>query len=188
MTARSAHRLQPLDPEAWDPALGHVRRLIGQPLNIHRVIARHPELMESYAPLREHIVTSSSLDAGDRELVILRVAHRTACDYEWRHHVVRGRKAGLDDDRIARVREGSEAAGWAGHESILLRAVDDMLDASEIGPETLNAMDGVFSDRQILDIVFTVGVYFVMSTLLKTACVPLEEDFEDDTILATGAR
>ena len=71
---------------------------------------------------------------------------------------------------------------------ILLRAVDDMLDASEIGPETLNAMDGVFSDRQILDIVFTVGVYFVMSTLLKTACVPLEEDFEDDTILATGAR
>ncbi len=187
MTSLSAHRLQPLDPDAWDPALGDVRRRIGQPLNIHRVIARHPELMMAYAPLREHVVRSSSLDAGDRELVILRIAHRTACDYEWRHHVVRGRKAGLDDDRIARVREGSEVPGWSPRESILLRAVDDMLDASEIRPETFDAMDGVFSDREILDIVFTVGVYFVMSTLLKTARVPLEEDFDDDTILATGA-
>ena len=187
MTARSAHRLQPLDPEAWDPALVDVLRKIGQPLNIHGVVARHPELMASYAPLREHVVRASSLDAGERELVILRVAHRTACDYEWRHHVVRGRKAGLDDVRIARVREGSEASGWSRKESLLLRAVDDMLDASEIGPEILSAMEGVFSDRQILDIVFTIGVYFIMSTLLKTARVPLETGFDDDTSLAPGA-
>ena len=187
MSARSAHCLQPLDPEAWDPALLEVRRKIGQPLNIHGVIARHPELMANYAPLREHVVRSSSLDAGERELIILRVAHRTACDYEWRHHVVRGRKAGLDDDRIARVREGSGAPGWSREESLLLRAVDDMLDASEIGPETLGAMDGVFSDKQILDIVFTVGVYFIMSTLLKTARVPLETGFDDDTSLTPGA-
>ncbi len=187
MTTRSAHRLQPLAPQAWDPALVDVRRGIGQPLNIHGVIARHPELMVSYAPLREHVVTSSSLDAGERELVILRVAHRTACDYEWRHHVARGRRAGLDDDCIARVREGSEASGWSRKESLLLRAVDDMLDASEIGPETLGALEGVFGDRQILDIVFTVGVYFIMSTLLKTTRVPLEVEFDDDTSLAPGA-
>lgn len=191
MTARSVRRLQPLDPEAWDPALGDVRRRIGQPLNIHGVVARHPELMASYAPLREHVVRSSSLDAGERELMILRVAHRTACDYEWRHHVVRGRKAGLDNVQIARVREGSGAPGWSREESLLLRAVDDMLDASEIGPETLGAMDGmdgVFSDRQILDIVFTVGVYFIMSTLLKTARFPLETGVDGDESLAPGIK
>ena len=187
MSARSAHRLQPLGPDSWDPALGDVRHRIGQPLNIHGVIARHPELMASYAPLREHVVKSSSLDAANRELVILRIAHLTACDYEWRHHVVRGRKAGLDDDRIARVREGSEAPGWSREESLLLRAVDDMLDCTEIGPETLDAMDGVFSDKEILDIVFTVGVYLIMSTLLKTAHVPLEAGFDDDTTLAPAA-
>ena len=187
MSAGSAHRLQPLDPDAWDPALGNVRHRIGQPLNIHGVIARHPELMASYAPLREHVVKSSSLDAAERELVVLRVAHLTACDYEWRHHVVRGREAGLDDDRIARVREGSEAPGWSRQERLLLRAVDDMLDGTEIAPETMDAMDGVFSDRKILDIVFTVGVYLVMSTLLKTARVPLEADFDEDTTLASGS-
>lgn len=187
MTAPFVHRLQPLDPDAWDPSLADVRRRIGSPLNIHRVIARNPELMASYAPLREHVVKSSSLEAADRELVILRIAHRTQCDYEWRHHVVRGRKAGLDDDRIARVREGSEAPGWSRKESLLLRAVDDMLDCTEIGPETLDAMGGVFSDKEILDIVFTVGVYLIMSTLLKTAHVPLEAGFDDDTTPAPAA-
>ena len=119
--------------------------------------------------------------------MILRVAHRTACDYEWRHHVARGRKAGLDDVRIARVREGSEAPGWSKAESLLLRAVDDMLDDSEIGSETLDAMDGVFSDRQILDVVFTIGVYGIMSTLLNTARVPLEPGFDDDSLLVPDA-
>ena len=86
------------------------------------------------------------------------------------------------------MREGGEAPGWSREESLLLRAVDDMLDGAEIRPETLEAMDGVFGDRQILDIVFSVGVYLMMSTLLKTLDVPLEAGFDDGTILAAGAR
>ena len=187
MTAPFAHRLQPLDPQAWDPSLASVRRRIGSPLNIHGVIAHHPELMAHYAPLRDHVVTSSSLDAAHRELVILRIAHRTRCDYAWRHHVMRGRKAGLDDERIARVRQGSAAPGWTAAEALLLRAVDDMLARSEIGDETMAAMDDVFSDRQILDIVFTVGVYVIMSILLNTLRVPLEKGFADDTSAAGDA-
>ena len=34
-----------------------------------------------------------------------------------------------------------------------------------------------FDDRQLLDIVFTVGVYTIMSTILNTARVPLEPGF-----------
>ena len=85
------------------------------------------------------------------------------------------------------MREGGEVSGWSREESLLLRAVDDMLDGAEIGQETLAAMDGVFSDRQILDIVFTIGVYLMMSTLLKTLDVPLEAGFDDETVLAADA-
>ncbi|MDE0044287.1 MAG: hypothetical protein OXU19_00285 [bacterium] len=85
------------------------------------------------------------------------------------------------------MREGGDAPGWSREESLLLRAVDDMLDGAEIRPDTLAAMDGVFSDRQILDIVFTVGVYLMMSTLLKTQDVPLEAGFDDETFLAADA-
>ena len=37
-------------------------------------------------------------------------------------------------------------------------------------------MCAAFSDQQLLDIVFTVGVYFIMATILKTAQVPDEDD------------
>ena len=90
MTTPLMQRLQPLDPDTWDPSLRDVRRRIGSPLNIHGVIANHPELMAAYAPLREHVVRTSSLHAEHRELLVLRVAHLTRCDYEWRQHVMRG--------------------------------------------------------------------------------------------------
>ena len=35
------------------------------------------------------------LPRADTELVILRVAHLTECDYEWDHHERIGRRAGL---------------------------------------------------------------------------------------------
>ncbi len=90
MTTPLMQCLQPLDPDAWDPSLRDVRRRIGSPLNIHCVIARHPELMVAYAPLREHVVKTSSLHAEHRELLVLRVAHLSACDDERRQHVMRG--------------------------------------------------------------------------------------------------
>ncbi len=180
MTDATGQRLSPLEPRDWDPSLRDVLAGLGQPLNVHNVIARNPELMRSYAALREHVVRGSSLDPCHRELIILRVADRTACAYEWDHHVVRGREAGLADDEIARVRAGGGASGWSPPEALLLRAVDDMLAWKEIGRGTWEAMCEVFSDRELLDIVFTIGIYSVMSTILKTARVPHESGFVVD--------
>jgi hypothetical protein len=36
----------------------------------------------------------------------------------------------------------------------------------------------VFDDNQLLDAIFTIGTYMIMSTILKTANVPHEDDFE----------
>ena len=180
MTDAAGRRLSPLDPRDWDPALRDVLAGLGQPLNIHRVIARNPDLMRSYAALRDHVVRESSLDPRHRELLILRVADRTACAYEWDHHVVRGRDAGLADAEIARVREGGGAKGWTPAEALLLQAVDDMLAWKQIGGGTWQAMCGIFSDGELLDILFTIGIYSVMSTILKTARVPHEPGFAVD--------
>jgi len=41
---------------------------------------------------------------------------------------------------------------------------------------TWSAMCAAFSDQQLLDIIFTIGTYFIMATILKTAQVPDEDD------------
>tara|TARA_Y100001960_G_C14279354_1_gene636110 strand:- start:70 stop:660 length:591 start_codon:yes stop_codon:yes gene_type:complete len=171
-------RLSPLKPEDWDPLLADVLADLKSPLSIHNVVARNPVLMANYVDFRNHVVKSSSLTGRQRELIILRVAHQTACAYEWDHHVVRGRDAGLQDDEIARVRLGPDAEGWALEESMLLRTVDDMLTQTEIARPTWVAMCQSFDDNQLLDTIFTIGTYMIMSTILKTARVPHEDGFK----------
>ena len=175
MTDAAEGRLTPLPPAQWDASLAPVLADLGTPLNIHNVIARHPALMLSYVDFRNHVVKGSSLTPRRREILILRVAHVTGAAYEWEHHVVRGRAAGLSDDEIARVRDGAGAQGWTEEEGLLLEAVDDMLARAEIARPTWSAMCEAFSDAELLDIVFTIGTYLVMSTILKTAGVPMED-------------
>ena len=171
-------RLRPLEPEDWDASLDHVLADLKNPLSIHKVVARNPVLMANYVDFRNHIVKSSSLSGRQRELIILRVAHKTACAYEWDHHVVRGRDAGLSDVEIVRVRQGGDAPEWQREESLLLKAVDDMLADTQIARPTWSAMCETFDDNQLLDAIFTIGTYVIMSTILKTAQVPHEDDFE----------
>jgi len=171
-------RLAPLKPEDWDPSLREVLADLKNPLSIHNVVARNPVLMANYVDFRNHIVKSSSLSGRERELIILRVAHKTACAYEWDHHVVRGRDAGLSDEEIVRVRQGGDAPDWAPQEALLLKAVDDMLAQTEIARPTWAAMCEVFDDNQLLYAIFTIGTYMIMSTILKTANVPHEDDFK----------
>jgi len=175
MTDAAEGRLTPLPPAGWDPSLGRVKESLGTPLNVHNVMARHPVLLDAWLDFRNHIVKTSALTARERELLILRTAHNTSAAYEWKHHVVRGRAAGLTDAEIARVREGPDAAGWSEEEALLLRAADDIHGRTEIARPAWAAMCARFDDRQLLDVIFTVGTYLIMSTVLKTARVPMEE-------------
>jgi 4-carboxymuconolactone decarboxylase len=77
-----------------------------------------------------------------------------------------------------RVRQGGDAPDWTPQEALLLKAVDDMLAQTEIARPTWAAMCEVFDDNQLLDAIFTIGTYMIMSTILKTANVPHEDDFE----------
>ena len=176
MTDAASGRLSPLPPEQWDACLKPVLDDLGTPLNIHNVIARHPALMLSYVDFRNHIVRTSSLSGRQRELLVLRTAHNTGSAYEWDHHVVRSRAIGMADGEIDRGGLGAAAAAWSDEDALLLTAADDMFAAKEIARPTWSAMCAAFSDQQLLDIVFTVGVYFIMATILKTAQVPDEDD------------
>ena len=183
MADPAAGRLAPLAPEAWDGSLADIRARLGTPLNIHKVIARHPAPMRGWIGLRDRLTAGSSFEPRLRELLIPRVAHGAACACEWDRHVLRGRAAGLGEAEIGRARAGPEAPGWTEGEAHLLRAADEMLAAAEISPATRSGLCAAFDDAGLLDIVFTVGACIVMATLPKTARVPHEESAP-----AAGAR
>lgn len=125
----------PLDQ--WDESLEHViEDMRGHPLNVHGLMANHPDLLNAWWDYRNHAVRGGALAQRDSELVILRVAVHMRSWYEWACHVDRGLAVGLSIEDIERVREGPQAAGWSDHDAILLRCVDELLDKRAISAES----------------------------------------------------
>ena len=169
-------KLRPLAPEHWPEELAEIRAGLVKPLNIHAVMAHHPDLLKAWMPLRDHVVGAGSLSPRARELIILRTAHHCRAEYEWQHHVVRGREAGLSGEEIERVKRGPGTAGWPPDEAALLAAADDCCRDFCIADRTRLDLDRWFSTRQQLDITVTVGVYMTLALIINTYEVPMETD------------
>ncbi len=167
--------LQPLVPEHWPTALRDIRNSLGNPLNIHNIMAHHPDLMKAWMPFRNHVVANSSLLPRQRELLILRTAHLCRADYEWSHHIDRGLAAGLSRQEIERVKQGPEAADWQADETTLLSAADDCHRHNCISDSTRRQLDEHFDTQQQLDILVTVGMYITLALIIRTYAVPLEQ-------------
>jgi len=167
--------LAPLPPGQWPPELEKIRQYLGKPLNIHNIMAHHAALTRAWMPFRNHIVANSSLEPKHRELLILRTAHNCNTAYEWEHHVVRGRHAGLSDEEIQRVKKGPAAAQWPPAVQLLLQAADECHRDSEISNETYQELCLYFDEHQQLDIIATVGMYMTLATIIKTYQLPSDE-------------
>ncbi len=126
-------------------------------------------------PYRYHIVRDSSLDPRHRELLVLRTAVVCEAGYEWEHHVVRGRQAGLSDQEIERVKDGPDADGWDPAEAALLAAADDCRRDAKLSDDTCRALSEHFDAKQLLDIISTVGVYMTIAVMVNTFQTPMED-------------
>src|SRR3954467_5386388 len=75
----------------------------GRAPNVFTTLARHRRLFRRWLRFAGALMPGGKLPRADTELLILRVAHNTACEYEWGHHERLGQRAGLTPDEIRRV-------------------------------------------------------------------------------------
>jgi len=166
-------RVEPLPPEDIDPELRE-RFGEGPLLNIFATLAHHPKLLKRWTVFGNHVLQKSTLPPRERELVILRVGWLCRSGYEWGQHVEIGRRAGLSDAEIDRVTRGPDAEGWSELESTLLRAADELHGDQFITDATWNALGRHCDTRAVMDLIFTVGQYQLVSMALNSLGVQLE--------------
>jgi len=171
-------RLEPVAEEKWDDETREMLERLkvdGRVFNIFRTLAAHPKLLKKWLVFGNHILNKSTLPPRERELLILRVGWLRRAEYEWGQHVVIGKKAGLSDDEIERVKEGPDAPGWSEFDATLLRAVDDLLAQAFISDAVWDALAATYDTPRLLDLIFTVGQYNLVSMALNTLGVRLDE-------------
>ena len=168
-----APRLAPLPEQDWDD---ETRALLeaGQPLNIFTTLAHHPKLLKRWLVFGSHVLAKSTLPARERELAILRTGWRCGSEYEFGQHTVIGAATGITGDEIRRLAtEGTE--GWSHDDAVLLRAVDELVADHTVSDETWAALAERWDTQQVIDLVFAVGQYVLVSTALRTFGVQLDE-------------
>jgi alkylhydroperoxidase family enzyme len=179
-------RITPLEVEHWDPDLRE--QLLGNRpaemgdvaapvFNIFKTLANHPKLAGAFGRWGNQILFKSSLSPRDRELAILRVGWLAQAAYEWGHHVAIARDhAGMTDADIELARSGP-LAGSDAPDDVLLRAVDELVGDHFISPPTWAALATRYDQTQLIDLVFTVGQYTMVSMALNSFGVQLEDGY-----------
>ena len=174
-------RIKPLPESEWDAETRELMQSLrrdGHVYNIFLTLAHHPQLLKRWLVFAGHVLNKSSLPAREREIAILRMGWLCRAQYEWGHHVAIGKQAGLSDDDIKRIAEGPGAAGLDAFDATLLRAVDELHANTFIGDATWKALAERYSAQQLLDFLFTAGQYKMVSMVLNSIGVQLEEGFE----------
>jgi 4-carboxymuconolactone decarboxylase len=174
----SEPRLHPRPPADWDDDTREVMTRVeqdGRVMNIYRTLAHHPKLFKRWSVFGTHVLYRSTLPPRERELIILRTGWLCKSEYEWSQHAVIGKASGLTDEEIARVMAGTEAQGWSDNDIALLKATDELLLDSFISDKTWAVLSATYDTRQLIDIIFTVGQYKLVSMALNTLGVQLEE-------------
>jgi 4-carboxymuconolactone decarboxylase len=161
-------RITPLPVDEWDEDLPAMTGPDGRVLNIFGTLARHPKLLKRWLVFGTHVLAKSTLSARDRELLILRTGWRCRSPYEWGQHVVIARSAGLNDEEIARVAAGPDDPAWAPFDAFLVRAADELHDDACLTDETYRRLAERYDEQQMLDLVFTVGQYHLVSMAVNT--------------------
>ena len=167
--------MKPLPPDQWDPSLQHIiDDMQGRPIQVHCLLANHPELLNAWWNYRMYSVRGGDLEQRDCELVILRVAVRMEAWYEWAAHVDRGLATGLTLQEIYRVAEGPTALAWNDRDAILLSAVDQLITDRRISDTTLTRLEKYFPEKQVMDIVSLQGLYVTIACMIGTWPVEIE--------------
>jgi alkylhydroperoxidase family enzyme len=172
-------RIPPLDPSEFtdeQAELAGGRNGARAQLNIVRLLVENPPLYRSWMPFAMHCIQANSMSPREREIVILHTCAFCRGKYDVAQHRVIAQRAGIGAaDVEAAINDG---AGLSALERTLMQGVEELVKDHCISDATYAALAERYTRQQLLDFVFTVGNYTMMSMTTSTFGVQLEADIE----------
>ncbi len=154
---------------------GERSKVNGKVINLFKILMNNPRLARAWGRFGAHIMGDKlTIAPREREMVILRIGWLNQAPYEFEQHERIAKGLGFTADEIDRITKGPQA-GWNEHDTALLQAVDDLFENSVISDETWAKLASRYSTEQMMDLVFTIGQYNLVSWALNSMGVPLDD-------------
>lgn len=111
-----------------------------------------------------------------RELIIVRVAALTHCEYERFHHVPLAAACGVPAEVVDATLAGSEDVG-ANELNVVIAFVDHLVEGITGEPPKLDTLREHFSNNEIAEIVLLVGHYLMTSIFVSALGIMPEQRY-----------
>jgi len=163
-------RIAPLEP----PYADEVQKLFDvvmpagvPPLALFRVLARSERLFPRF--MRAGVLDRGPVPIRDRELVIHRTTALCRAEYEWGVHVAAfGRPLELGEAVLAATVNGdAKDPAFDARQACLVELCDELHSTSTLRDETWNRLREHFDELQLLELIYTVGMYHTVSFLVN---------------------
>jgi len=138
-----------------------------EPIELFRVMARSERLLPRF--MRAGVLDRGPVPIRDREIVIHRTTARCGAEYEWGVHVSAfGRPLELGEDVLRAIVHGdAKDPAFDDRQQALVQLCDELHDTSTLSDAGWTRLREHFDELQILELIYTVGMYHSVSFLVN---------------------
>jgi 4-carboxymuconolactone decarboxylase len=145
-------------------------------LNIYRMLANSEAGLKGFIRMGNALLHRCELDPKLRELAIVRVGRLSRAAYEVFQHERIAREVGVEDAKIAALRDATiEAPAFSDQDKAVLRFTDDVVRNVKASDKTLKAIEAFLSSGAVVELTLTIGYYMMVCRFLETTGVEGEE-------------
>jgi AhpD family alkylhydroperoxidase len=140
----------------------------GQLHVFYQALLHTPALASAWFDFNNAVRFQASLDDRLRELVIMRVAALTGCDYVWKVHETQyAAPAGVTPREVEALRDWRTSGVYGERESALLAYVDAMTQDVTVADAVFKPVREHYSEREVVEITVLVAAYNMHTRVLK---------------------
>ena len=139
----------------------------GSVLHLYQMLLHSPPVAEGWLAYLTAIRQKSSLAPALRELVIMRVAIVNRAPYEAEQHAPIALKEGVTQVQLDDLAQWEGSSRYTAQQRAVLQVTDAMTRNVQVPPAAVAAVREFLGDRELVELVATVGAYNMVSRFLE---------------------
>jgi AhpD family alkylhydroperoxidase len=165
-------RVPLVDPNATPEIAALVEKIRGarggQLHVFYQALLHSPDLAAAWFEFNNAVRFQTTLDDRTRELVIMRVATLTGCEYVWKVHETKyAAQAGLAPQQVAALRDWRRSGGFDAREQALLAYVDAMTRDVAVPDPVFAELGRHYNTRETAELTVLIGAYNMQTRVLR---------------------
>jgi 4-carboxymuconolactone decarboxylase len=178
-------RIPQITPEEWTDKVREVfgamsggQSTDGSKSHVLKTFAHHPATVLPFLAFNRHLLWDTSLPHRIRQIVILRTGWNRRANYVWPAHLKVSLGIGMSRPDFEAVKAGAASPHWSELERSVVAAVDQVCADNNVDDATWAVLAEHFERKQLMDMLFTIGTYMLVSLVTNVLRVEREPDLQ----------